>query len=282
LADATKNAFAFCYSIKLFRSTDILATGREELPRKLLPEKGGTAAMSGSEEKEVNTSSAFEPVQPTKIPYWRLVVDKAGVTPEVEHYPFPGSGTEDDPYLVQWIPNDPRNPMSFSPVLKWFLTFVVAVATLAVAMISSAYTGGIVEMMAEFHMGQEVATLGVSLFVVGFAVGPLMWAPLSELFGRQILFIITYAALTAFNGGCAGAQNSWTLIIMRFFAGAFGSSPLTNAGGIIADMFQAADRGLAMSLFAAAPFLGPSLGPVIGGFLGMNAGACQVFRSVSV
>jgi len=215
-----------------------------------------------------------EPAQPRKIPYWRLVIDKAGITPEVEKHHYQGSGTEDDPYLVQWIPNDPRNPMMFSQTMKWFLTLVVAIATLAVALISSAYTGGVAQMRAELHMGQEVATLGVSLFVVGFAVGPLLWAPLSELFGRQILFFSTYAALTAFNGGCIGAQNSWTLLIMRFFAGAFGSSPLTNAGGIIADMFPAAQRGLAMSLFAAAPFLGPALGPVIGGFLGMNAGTC--------
>lgn len=98
------------------------------------------------------------------------------------------------------------------------------------------------------------------------------WAPLSELFGRQILFVLTYAILTAFNAGTAGAQNIWTLIILRFFAGSFGSSPLTNAGGVIADMFHARQRGIAMSLFAAAPFLGPVLGPIIGGFLGMNAG----------
>ncbi|KAL4913144.1 major facilitator superfamily domain-containing protein [Aspergillus aurantiobrunneus] len=62
------------------------------------------------------------------------------------------------------------------------------------------------------------------------------------------------------------------LINLRFFAGAFGSSPLTNAGGVIADMFPASERGLAMTLFASAPFFGPVLGPVIGGFLGMNAG----------
>lgn len=100
----------------------------------------------------------------------------------------------------------------------------------------------------------------------------MLWAPLSELFGRQLLFTTTYCALTAFNAGTAGAQNSWTLIILRFFAGAFGSSPLTNAGGVIADMFSAKQRGIAMSIFAAAPFLGPVLGPIIGGFLGMGAG----------
>lgn len=66
--------------------------------------------------------------------------------------------------------------------------------------------------------------------------------------------------LTAFNAGAAGAQNIETLIILRFFAGAFGSSPLTNAGGVIADMFPASERGMAMSIFAAAPFLGPVIG----------------------
>ncbi|KMU74527.1 benomyl/methotrexate resistance protein [Coccidioides immitis RMSCC 3703] len=102
--------------------------------------------------------------------------------------------------------------------------------------------------MAEFNVSSEVMILGVSLFVLGFAIGPLIWAPMSEF------------------------QNIWTLIILRFFAGSFGSSPLTNAGGIIADMFSASQRGLAMGMFSIAPFLGPVLGPIIGGFLGMNAG----------
>lgn len=227
--------------------------------------------MADSAVKDGQTDG-LESVTVTKLPYWRLVIDQAGITPEVANHKYAGSGTDEDPYLVHWIPNDPRDPMSFSPVKRWFITMTVAIATLAVALVSSAYTGGISEIMMEFQIGQEVATLGVSLFVLGFAIGPLLWAPLSELFGRQVLFIGTYAALTAFNAGCAGAQNAWTLIILRFMAGAFGSSPLTNAGGAIADMFPASQRGLAMALFAAAPFLGPVLGPVIGGFLGMNAG----------
>lgn len=207
-----------------------------------------------------------------KIPYWRLVIDQAGVTPEVANFPYEGSGTEADPYVVTWIPDDPRNPMNFSAFRRWLITGVVAFATLAVALVSSAYSGGVAEIIAAFRISQELAILGVSLFVVGFAVGPLLWAPLSELFGRQLLFFVTYGALTAFNAGCAGAQNPQTLMVLRFFAGAFGSSPLTNAGGVIADMFTAAQRGQAMAIFAAAPFLGPVIGPIIGGFLGVGAG----------
>ncbi|KAJ5553804.1 hypothetical protein N7513_003763 [Penicillium frequentans] len=225
--------------------------------------------MAGDEK---NHDVANMPAALTKIPYWRLVTDQGVVTQEIIDYPYPGSGTEDDPYAVTWIDNDPRNPMLFSETKKWSYTMVVAFATLAVALVSSAYTGGVLQIEEQFGIGDEVATLGVSLFVLGFAVGPVVWAPMSELFGRQILFITTYAALTAFNAGTAGAQNIYSLIILRFFAGAFGSSPLTNAGGVIADMFPARQRGVAMSVFAAAPFLGPVLGPIIGGFLGMNAG----------
>lgn len=222
--------------------------------------------------KTPDREDGTEPVHSNKIPYWRLVTDQAGVTPAVLEHKYPGSGTQEDPYRITWIPNDPRNPMLFSTFKKWFITLTVALATLAVALVSSAYTGGLKQIIGQFGASQEVATLGVSLFVLGFAVGPLLWAPLSEMFGRQALFIGTYAGLTAFNAGCAGAQNIWTLSVLRFFAGAFGSSPLTNAGGTIADMFTSSQRGLAMAIFAAAPFLGPVLGPVIGGFLGMNAG----------
>lgn len=131
---------------------------------------------------------------------------------------------------------------------------------------------GIQHVMLEFDVSQEVVTLGVSLFVLGFALGPLLWAPFSELYGRQYVFFGTFLAFTAFNAGAAGSQNIWTLLILRFLGGAFGSSPLTNAGGVVADLFSAKERGLAMSIFSVAPFMGPVLGPIVGGFLGMTEG----------
>ncbi|PGG95227.1 hypothetical protein GX51_08302 [Blastomyces parvus] len=227
------------------------------------------AESAGEPEK----NDAIEPSHPKTIPHWRQVIDPGAVTDEVIEYPYPGSGTDDDPFVIQWIPdNDPRNPMQFSNLKKWLITLLVAISSLAVALISSAYTGGARQIGQEFEVSNIVVTLGVSLFVLGFAVGPLIWAPMSELWGRQVIFVGTYCALTAFNGAAAGAKNIQSLLIFRFFAGSFGSSPLTNAGGIIADMFSASERGFAMGLFALAPFLGPVLGPIIGGFLGMTEG----------
>ena len=199
--------------------------------------------------------------------HWQLVFDQALVTPEVLNHRYRGSGTHDDPYVVEYIPHDQRNPMHFPQWKKWLITMLVAFATLAVAFVSAAYSGGVQQIIQQFGASEEIVILGVSLFVLGFAIGPLLWAPLSEMYGRQVLFFGTYAVLTFFNAGAAGSQNIQTLIILRFFAGAFGSSPLTNAGGVIADMFPASERGVAMSVFAAAPFLGPTIGPIVGGFL---------------
>ncbi|KAF4971449.1 hypothetical protein FZEAL_9848 [Fusarium zealandicum] len=208
----------------------------------------------------------------TKASHFNLILDQAGIDDAVLAHKYVGEGTEESPFLVEFLPNDPRNAMNFSQSKKWLITILQAIATLAVAFVSTAYSGGVSEIIKEFGVSTEVVILGISMFVLGFAIGPLFWAPLSELYGRQIPFFISYLALTAFSAGAAGAPTMAALIVLRFFAGAFGSSPLTNAGGVIADMFDARERGLATALFAMAPFLGPTIGPIAGGFLGESEG----------
>ncbi|KAJ5902652.1 hypothetical protein N7495_003180 [Penicillium taxi] len=236
-----------------------------------------------TEATEAPSSDGKLPIHlPNSVPFWRLVVSPGVVTQEVFDHHYEGSGTEEDPYAVTWMPQDFRNPMQFKPSMKWGITVVAALETLVVALVSSAFTGGLVEIEEQFLITTEIATLGVSLYVLGFALGPLLWAPMSELFGRQIVFIIAYGGLTAFCAGSTGSKNIQTLLILRFFAGAFGSSPLTNSGGVIADMFTARQRGLASAAFALAPFLGPVIGPIIGGFLGMTEGWKWVMGLLSI
>ena len=133
---------------------------------------------------------------------------------------------------------------------------VVALCALMVSLCSSAYSGAPEEIMREFDVSEEVYTLGISLFVLGFAVGPVIWAPLSEMFGRRPIFILTYVALTALNAGAAGSPNIQTLLVLRFLGGAIGSNSLVGSGAIVADQFAARERGLALSYFAVTPFLG--------------------------
>lgn len=241
--------------------------------------------MAEANERKMDPESG---ASSSKIPHWyatiyrvtasfltinrRMIMHQGITTPEMEKHTYPGAGTEEDPYIVYWLDSDPRNPMTFPEYYKWCITLSMALATLSVSLTSSAFSSGIAYILQDFGGSQEVATLSISLFVLVFAIGPLFWAPLSELYGRQRLFAITFGLFTVFNAGVCGSQNLWTVIILRFFAGSFGSSPLTNAGGVIADMFPARQRGVATAIFAAAPFLGPALGPVAGGFLAESAG----------
>lgn len=114
-----------------------------------------------------------------KVSHWFLVLNPHGVTDEVLNHEFPGRGTPESPYIVDFLPNDASNPQQYPQSKKWTITMLQALATLAVAFVSTAYSGGLSEVIRSFRVSTTVATLGISLFVLGFAVGPLLWAPLS-------------------------------------------------------------------------------------------------------
>jgi multidrug resistance protein len=185
----------------------------------------------------------------------------------VYNHPYPGHGTATEPYVIDFLPDDPENGMSFSRGRKWTITMLQSLTTFAVTFASSAYASGIEGVAQHFHVSEEVATLGLSFFVLGFAVGPLVWAPLSEMYGRKSVFIVSYTGYVLFSIGAACAHNIASLLVLRFLASASGASSMANGGGVIADAFPKAERGLATGLFAMSPFLGPALGPIAGGFL---------------
>lgn len=109
-----------------------------------------------------------------RIPHWRQVWDSSGITPAVQNHRYDGSGTADDPYAVTWIDDDPRNPMLYGSAKRWSIMMIVALAALLVSIDSSAYSGSADEITRHFGCSREVFTLGISLFVLGFAVGPVM------------------------------------------------------------------------------------------------------------
>lgn len=173
---------------------------------------------------------------------------------------YPGKGTEDDPYIVDYLDNDHQDAMNFSDKRKWSISIFQALSTFVVTFSSSVFVSGIGGIEQRFNVSEEVATLGLSLFVLGFAIGPLLWAPLSEMYGRKSIYVISFVVYTAFCVAAACSPNITALLVLRFFASAFGSSAMTNSGGVIADMFNKTQRGVAMGLFVMAPFLGPALG----------------------
>jgi multidrug resistance protein len=174
-------------------------------------------------------------------------------------------------FLVGWDgPDDPANPQNWKRTSRWYYTLVASLLVFNATFASSS-PGGIVEkVMKEFTFGTEVATLMISLFVAGYCVGPLFWGPLSEIYGRKPIFIVSFIVYTAFQIGCALSPNTGALLVFRFLGGCAASSPLANSGALMSDIWDNKTRGKAVALFTLAPFAGPSMGPVVGGYIGIS------------
>lgn len=113
----------------------------------------------------------------------------------------------------------------------------------------------------EFHItSSTIVSLTVSIYLAGFAVGPMFIAPLSELYGRLVIYHTCSVVCVGFIIGCALSKTTGMFLAFRFLAGCAASGPAAVGGGTVADVVPPAQRGRAMSLF----FVGPLLGPVGG------------------
>lgn len=169
-----------------------------------------------------------------------------------------------DPKYVDWDgPEDPENPQNYGNLRKWIITLMMSSMTVWITFASSVFSAATKVTAEKFHVSTEVMILGTSLTVFGFALGPLCWAPLSELYGRRIPLFSGYIIFSIFQVPVAVAQNVETILVCRFLVGVFGCSPLAVVGGAMADIWDPVDRAVAIAIFSAATFLGPVLGPIV-------------------
>jgi MFS transporter, DHA1 family, multidrug resistance protein len=132
-------------------------------------------------------------------------------------------------------------------------------------MASAAPTSALSFIARDLHVSAETANLVTTMFLLGYVVGPPLWGPGSELLGRKYISLFAFGLYAIFNVGQARAQNIGTLLVTRFFAGVFGCAPLTNVGGIVADIWDPVGGGHALGIFCSSVFIGPVMGPIIGG-----------------
>ena len=114
-------------------------------------------------------------------------------------------------------------------------------------------------MEAEFHASEPVVTTGVTTYLIGIAIGSLITAPVSEIYGRRPVFLGSMLAFTILVVPCAVAKNLATLIAIRFVAALAGSAMIANAPGTINDMMDDQYRALAFSLWSIGPLNGPTV-----------------------
>ncbi|KAI9743812.1 MAG: hypothetical protein M1818_002546 [Claussenomyces sp. TS43310] len=172
--------------------------------------------------------------------------------------------------LVEWDVNDEENPRNWSTGYKIFITFQLGMLAMSASIGSSIISPAEDTISKYIGVSTEVTVLAVSLYILGFALGPLCWAPVSEIWGRRLSILPAVFCLGLFSIGTATSTNAQSIFITRFFAGAFGSAPVSNVSAALGDIWSPKARGTAVTFYSLAVVGGPTLGPTIGAAILVN------------
>ncbi|KAF9043853.1 MFS general substrate transporter [Hymenopellis radicata] len=180
--------------------------------------------------------------------------------------------TKEGIHIVTFEKGKGEDPREWAKGKKWYVTLSAAFLCLAVAIGSSIVTGDLAGPVETLHSTQEIINLTVTCFVIGFGIGPLFFAPLSEVVGRTPMYCVSMFFYFIFTLPSALAQNAATLVVARQIAGLAASAPMCNVGGSVADIWCVEERGVPMAVFSFTIFMGPCVGPLVGGWIAERAG----------
>ncbi|QIW97000.1 hypothetical protein AMS68_002518 [Peltaster fructicola] len=182
--------------------------------------------------------------------------------------PYPPPLPDREEYVTEFNGyDDPEHPQNWPFKTKLIISSILILSSITATLASSIFSPTAMLIERDFNVGQEVTVLGTSLFVLGYALGPCVWAPLSELYGRRVPTILAAFMFGVFEIGVSTAKDIQTVMICRFFSGFAGSAALTMCPSVFADIYSNKVRGVAIALFSATVFNGPLLGPMLGGFI---------------
>ncbi|KAF7871653.1 hypothetical protein EAF04_003760 [Stromatinia cepivora] len=196
---------------------------------------------------------------------------------------LPSSDASSD-RVVKWDkPTDPENPKDWPMTRKWAATTVVSAFAFISPVASSMVAPALEDIGRDLNVhSSAVRALMLSIFLLAYALGPLVVGPLSELYGRVPVLQLSNLFFLIFNLACGFAQTGPQMIVCRFFAGLGGSAPLSIGGGVLADCWHAEQRGRAIAIYSLAPLLGPAVGPIAGAFITGNTTWRWIFWASSL
>lgn len=192
---------------------------------------------------------------------------------EEDRLPIENDGekyTHIDPELITWGFNNPEDPRNWRTSKKVYVVVFVSLYTLISPMSSSILSPAMSDLAKEFNItSSTVQALVISIHILAWAVGPLVIAPLSEddRLGRKTVLSISCWLSLAFNFGCALSKNTTQILVFRFVSGLFSATPLNVSPAVVSDLFDAKNRNISLAGVFLIPFVGPSIAPIIGGFV---------------
>ncbi|KAJ5577413.1 uncharacterized protein N7459_006377 [Penicillium hispanicum] len=171
--------------------------------------------------------------------------------------------------IVSFGINDPENPLNWRKSRKFLVLAAGVMQVMNSTIGSSICSNAIPEIAAEFNItNQQMLVLPISVFLIGYILGPLLWGPSSEYFGRRRPLLIAYCGFMIFTLACAVADSYASLLVFRLLNGMMASAPMATTGGLFADVHDDPTlRGRLMAYYMATTTCGPIIGPWVSGFV---------------
>ncbi|RMZ83346.1 hypothetical protein DV737_g1692, partial [Chaetothyriales sp. CBS 132003] len=169
-------------------------------------------------------------------------------------------------------PDDPGNPLIWSMGWKAYTMAMISLQAFTSTFGSSVISPGAREIAQRFRVSTTAAILPLSLYVIGLALGPVISAPLSETYGRRAVYLLLFPPSLLFTLGAGLSQSLGSLLVCRLLAGTFCSGCLAVGAGSMSDIWAPKHRAAAGAIFLLVPFLGPALGPSVGGYVVQEKG----------
>ncbi|KAH6866593.1 multidrug transporter [Alternaria rosae] len=242
-------------------TTTPLQADLEKLPSR-------TAEVENASDRN-STSTTPLPLHALPFSPSRLEAELALHTTHSPNHAIAPVKTADGLILAEWYTTtDPANPQNWPQGKKTWTAFLICLYTFIVYAGSSIYVSSTLLVMSRFGVGAFRASLGLALYVLGYGIGPLLFAPLSEVpqLGRNIPYITTFALFTILTLPTALVDNLGGLLFLRFLLGFFGSPCLANGGATMQDLYSLLHIPYGLAFWTAAAFAGPALGPLLSGF----------------
>lgn len=170
-------------------------------------------------------------------------------------------------YEVRFSPSDAENPKEWPAWYRMWCIVTVSFSAWVIVLYSTSYSASIPGLQAEFSSHKSVASLGMTTYLLGLAAGSFFAAPLSELFGRRPVYLLSLALWGVCIVPCGMANSLSVMVGFRFIGAVFGAALISNGPGSVVDVCRPEYLAMGMSIFSVGPFNGPVLGPLVGGWV---------------
>ncbi|KAK7535679.1 major facilitator superfamily domain-containing protein [Phyllosticta citricarpa] len=169
---------------------------------------------------------------------------------------------------VDWDVGDPENPKNWTRWRKWGVTLIVSAFAFISPLSSSISAPALSDIGEELDIPEGYRLqMVLSIFMLSYAVAPLVLSPCSEMFGRTPIIRFSNLIFVAFNTACGFSRTEAQLTVFRLLAGFGGSATQGMGGAMISDCWHSEERGRGISIYQLGPLLGPAIGPFVGGFI---------------